>query len=427
MRVTRPTLAVLALATLVACGQQAQEAAIAGRYDRQQLERTLADQDTPAGLLLGEFLLANKPIVDGDTIKVVGLDASLRLLGLDCEETFKSDKSLRAYEVGFAEYLRNEQKKTSRPVKVPTPLGMAAKKYAEEFFTGVTRVRLERDHPKDIRDRYNRYLAYVLVEKDGDWVNYNVECVRAGMSPYFTKYGRSARFHDEFVAAQREAQAAKRGIWEPGTEHYLDYPARLAWWDARGAFVTEFQRQAQGRADLITLTHWDSLDQLAGFVGDEVEILATVGDIRMGKGGAPTRAMLARRMFSDFALVFFDDEVFATSRIAEAKGEFVRVRGTISEYQFKGKRGRKGEKQLQMVVSRPEQVVFVDTWAAAAELMPGAASPPPGDPTVPEPVEQDPPPPDDAPTDVPDDAAPPSPATDAPPPVEPISPTPVAG
>ncbi len=390
MRVT-PAVGLVARAAacalvLGACGQQAQVVAASGRYDRQQLERTLASEDVPAGVLLGEFLLQNKPVVDGDTIKVVGLDASLRLIGLDSEETFKSDKALRAYEVGFQEYLRNEQKKTSRPVKVPTPVGMAAKKFAEAFFAGVTSVRLERDHPKDIRDRYNRYLAYAFVKKDGKWVNYNVECVRAGMSPYFSKYGRATRFHEAFVEAQREAQAAKRGIWEPGAEHYLDYPARLAWWDARAAFVTEFQTAAKSKDDFVALTHWDSLDRLEGFVGSEVEILATVGDIRIGKGGAPTRAMLARRMFSDFALVFFDDEVFAASRIAEAKGEFVRVRGAISEYQFKGKRGRKGEKQLQMVIQRPEQITFVDTWSAAAELMPSAASPPPGDPTVPDPA-----------------------------------------
>jgi hypothetical protein len=155
---------------------------------------------------------------------------------------------------------------------------------------------------------------------------------------------------------------------------------------------------------MIALTHWDALEQLEGYVGDEVELLATVGDIRIGKGGAPTRVMLARRMFSDFALVFFDDEVFATSRIAEAKGEFVRVRGAVSEYQFKGKRGRKGEKQLQMVISRPEQVAFVDTWSAAAALMPGSGTAPPGDPTDPDPgaldelpVETSLPPIDDAP------------------------------
>jgi endonuclease YncB( thermonuclease family) len=374
----------VAVLVLVACGQSAQQTA-PGRYDRQQLERTLASEEPPAGVLLGEFILQNKGVVDGDTIKVVGLDASLRLIGLDCEETFKSDKAWRAYEVGFDEYLRNEQKKTPRPVKVATPLGMDAKKFALDFFADVNEVRLERDHPKDVRDRYNRHLAYVFAKKGGKWVNYNLECIRAGMSPYFDKYGRATRFHDAFVAAQNEARAAGRGIWDPKREHYRDYDARLAWWNARAAFVTEFQEEAQTRDDLITLTHWDSLDRLEGYLGDEVEILATVGDIRMGSGGAPTRVMLARRMFNDFALIFFDDEVFSASRIAEAKGEFVRVRGTVSEYEFKGKRGRAGEKQLQIVVKRPEQVSFVDTWSAAAALMPAAPSPPPGDPTVPDP------------------------------------------
>ena len=45
--------------------------------------------------------------------------------------------------------------------------------------------------------------------KGGTWVNYNVEAVRAGMGPYFPKYGQSRRFHPEFVAAQEEARKAK--------------------------------------------------------------------------------------------------------------------------------------------------------------------------------------------------------------------------
>ncbi len=355
-----------------------------GRYDRSELAASLADHETPPGLELGTFLLANKGVVDGDTIKVEGLDASLRLIGLDCEETFKTDKAHRAYEVGFEEYLRNEQAKTDRPVKIPTPLGMEAKHFAQEFFADVTEVRLERDHPKDIRDRYNRYLAYVFAKKQGRWVNYNVECVRAGMSPYFSKYGYSVRFHDDFVAAQDEARAAGRGIWNPALEHYRDYDLRLAWWDGRAEFVAAFQRAAATKDTMIPLTHWDALARLEDHVGDEVELLATVGDIVVGRGGAPTRVMLSRRMFSDFTLVFFDDEVFAASDIAKAKGEFVRVRGTVSKYRFKGKRGG-GREQLQMVIKRPEQVRFDDTWAAAQQRMPPAPGPAPGDPTVPEP------------------------------------------
>ena len=65
-------------------------------------------------------------------------------------------------------------------------------------------------------DRYTvgagRYLAYVMVKKDGNWVNYNIECVRHGFSPYFVKYGRSRRFHREFLEAQKLARDAKLGI-----------------------------------------------------------------------------------------------------------------------------------------------------------------------------------------------------------------------
>ncbi|MBC8070441.1 MAG: thermonuclease family protein [Deltaproteobacteria bacterium] len=370
------------LALALGCGSEAHEGAFAGRYDRTQLRKALVEPESEAGILLGEFLLQNKGIVDGDTIKVEGLDASMRLLGLDCEETFKSDKALRAYEVGFEEYLRGEQAKTSHPVKVPTPMGMAAKQFAEAFFAGVARVKLERDHPKDIRDRYNRYLAYVLAEKDGKWVNYNVECVRAGMSPYFTKYGYATRYHAEMVAAQDEARAAERGIWDPALEHYRDYPVRLAWWDARAEFVTAFARDAKGKNDHIVLTHWDSLQQLDRKEGDEIVLLGNVGDVRKGRDGAPTRVMLGRRMFDDFPLVFFDDEVFDATRLEHAQGEFVRVRGTVAKYRFRGKRrGQRGEEQLQIVVKDPRQIEFVDTWALAKQAVSAAPVPAPADPT----------------------------------------------
>ncbi len=409
-------LSALLVAAVLGCAAEADDGAFGGRYDRDQLARALTDDALEPGLLLGEFTLQNKGIVDGDTIKVEGLDASMRLLGLDCEETFKSDKALRAYEVGFDEYLKNEQAKTDHPVKIPTPLGMDAKHFAEDFFKDVTKVRLERDHPRDIRDRYNRYLAYAFAKKGGKWVNYNVECVRAGMSPYFTKYGQSTRFHAEFVAAQNEARAAERGIWNPATEHYRDYPVRLAWWDLRGEFVAEFQREAKTKPNFVTLTHWDSLTRLAHFEGDEVVLLGNVGDIRPGKNGGPTRVMLARRMFDDFTLVFFDDQVLDASKIEHAKGEFVRVIGTVTKYKFKGKgkgkRGR-GEEQLQIVVKDPRQIQFVDTWALAKSRVPLA--PGEGDPTIPEPepevapseVDREP----DAPIATPPATDPPEPST----------------
>ena len=129
--------------------------------------------------------------------------------------------------------------------------------------TASHKVRLERDHPAEIRDRYNRYLAYVFVEKDGKWVNYNVEAVRAGMSPYFPKYGNSRRFHDEFVEGRRtRRRPRKRGIWAPGVQAYPDYAERVAWWTARGSFVDEFRDEGEGKPNYIDITHWDATKQL---------------------------------------------------------------------------------------------------------------------------------------------------------------------
>lgn len=320
------------------------------RFDRSELD------NPAAGIVLGDFPLAKNAIVDGDTIKVDGLGASLRLLGIDTEETFKYAKEWRAFEVGWDQYLIDEQAKTSRPIKVPTPLGMDAKYWAQDFFAGVTRVRLERDHPKEIRGRYNRFLVYVLIERDGQWLNYNVECVRAGMSPYFTKYGYSRRYHEQFVAAEAEARAARRGIWADGAHCYQDYDLRIQWWTARAEFVAQFERDAANRADeLINLTHWDALDRLQARLGDEVEVLGAVGDVRQGERG-PKRVLLSRRMFSDFPLIFWEDDVFEDCGIGRYRGEFVRVRGVVTSYTDR----RTGRSQLQIEVRDPIQVRLPD-------------------------------------------------------------------
>lgn len=319
------------------------------RFDRSELD------NAEAGIVLGEFPLAKNAIVDGDTIKVDGLGASLRLLGIDTEETFKSEQAWRAFEVGWDQYLQNEQAKTSRPIKVPTPLGMDAKYWAQDFFAGVSSVRLERDDPKEIRDRYNRFLVYVLVERDGQWLNYNVEVVRAGMSPYFSKYGYARRYHAQFVAAEAEARAAKLGIWADGAQCYQDYDVRAQWWTGRAEFVKQFDVDAAEHPELINLTHWDALERLEQRLGDEVEVLATVGEVRQGERG-PKRVLLARRMFSDFPLIFWEDDVFEECGIGRYRGEFVRVRGVVTSYTDR----RTGRSQLQIEVRDPIQVRLPD-------------------------------------------------------------------
>lgn len=322
------------------------------RYSREALYEALEQDEDEAGVLLGEFPLKNDAVIDGDTVKVGGLDGSLRLLGIDSEETFKTDADWRKYEVGWAQYLENETAKTSRPVKIATPVGMDGKHYAKEFFKGLTRIRLERDHPKEVRGRYNRFLAYIFVERDGEWINYNVESVRVGMSPYFTKYGYARRFHDEFLEAQEEARTNEVGIWEPGTEHYPDYDVRLPWWYGRAAFIEAFEREAEDRPDFISLTHWDSLRRMEELVGRDVTLLATVGSIYKSDRGGPTRVMLSRRMFGDFPLVVFDGQVFEQSQLEKYKGEYIRVRGMVTTYKNK----KTGEQTLQITLRNAGQV-----------------------------------------------------------------------
>lgn len=347
MRLRITASAALAVLALSACAESRQ----AQRYNRQRVQESLKKLETP-GLVLGEFALAGKPVIDGDTVRVEGLDSTLRLLALDCEETLKDEQSRRDVEDDWPKYLKDKRGDKARPAKAGTPLGEEAKKFAVQFFQGVRTVRLERDHPKEIRDRFDRYLAYVFVRRAGKWVNYNVEAVRAGMSPYYTKYSYSRRFHDDFAAAEKEARAARRGIWRPGAQAYQDYAERKAWWDARAEFIKRFEKDGQGRDDFIELTHWDSMRRIEQKLGQEITVLGSVSRIVLGDRG-PTRVLLGRRMFSDFTLVFFDKDVFASSGIDRYEGEFVRVTGVVNEY----KNRYNNRRQLQVIVSLPSQVV----------------------------------------------------------------------
>lgn len=331
----------LACAALLSCGANVL------RFDRTDIAQSLAEGDR-AALILGDFPLLK--VTDGDTIKVAGLDASLRLLGLDTEETFKRKSEWMAFDKGWERYLAEAQAQTKSPVKIPTPMGEEAKKFAEHFFEGVRTVHLERDHPKEIRDFYERYLTYVFVEKDGKRINFNVECVRAGMSPYFSKYGYSRRFHGEFVQAQEEARAAGRGIWDPTKQHYTDYDRRLEWWNRRADFIQAFEKEAEDHENWIVLTQWDAMERLRARLGREVVVLGAVGDIRQTTG--PTKVLLSRRRTASLPLIFFDPGVLQESGAAEARGEYIRVHGVVGKYFNKYKK----QDELQIVVTLPGQI-----------------------------------------------------------------------
>jgi len=334
------------------------------KYQKAQLQKSLSQLDK-TGLLIGEFDFEGAPgVLDGDTIRVRALKSSMRLLGIDTEETFKKDSERKAYARGFDTYMKELRGNSARPVKAATPLGEEAAEYAREFFRGVSRVRLERDHPGEIRDFYGRYLAYVFVERDGEWVNYNIEVVRAGYSPYYAKYGQSRRFHKEFQQAEAEARAARRGIWDETKEGYPDYPERLTWWNARGEQIDAFERLGEADPEVwIPITRWDAPARLEKRVGREVVVLGTVQEVKRGEKG-PSIITLSRSRGNNLDVVIFDKDVFNAIEPDKYKGEYVQIHGWVSKYTNKYRR----RTVLQLVVHLPSQVMTPGTPVVLGSL-----------------------------------------------------------
>lgn len=302
------------------------------------------------GLLVGVLPLGASSVIDGDTIRVKGLDAAVRLLSIDTEETFRGHAERSAAAKDFREYLRRKRGDSPRPVKPGTPMGEEAKRFAEAFFEDVDLVRLERDHKKEIRGHYGRLLAYAIVQKEGRWVPYNVECVRAGMSPYFTKYGYSNRFHKDFAAAETEAREAQRGIWNPAAQGYGDYEERRVWWNARADFIRAFEHEASGRDDYIQLSRWDAEARLEEALGRDVTVLSTIVRIKHFK--KVVKVELAAPDEARFPVIFFDKDVFVRSGIGDYDKEPIMVRGKVERYE-------KGSySTLQIVVRDAAQVTL---------------------------------------------------------------------
>lgn len=124
-------------------------------------------------------------IVDGDTIviKYDGKYEKVRLLCVNTPESVHPDK------------------------KQNIPMGKVASRYTEKKLISKD-VNLEFEIEK-LRGNYNRLLAYVFV----DGQNFNIDLVRQGLSPYYTKYGKSQKYDAEFRAAEKQARKENLNIW----------------------------------------------------------------------------------------------------------------------------------------------------------------------------------------------------------------------
>lgn len=120
-----------------------------------------------------------RQVIDGDTITVSGVGV-VRLIGVDAPEKTGS-------------YRESE------------PFGDAATKCLKALVDGQI-VRLEYDGPR--KDQYGRTLAYVVLP---DGRTANEEIIRAGFAETYRRFDFVKK--PRFQAAEREAKAAKRGMW----------------------------------------------------------------------------------------------------------------------------------------------------------------------------------------------------------------------
>ena len=138
----------------------------------------------PALAIAGQYKVIR--VVDGDTIviKYNGKYEKVRFLCVNTPESVHPDK------------------------KQNIPMGKVASNYAKKKLAGKY-VELEFEGSRR-RGYYGRLLAYVFV----DWKNINLDLVRQGLSPYYTKYGKSQKYDAEFSAAEKKARKEKLNIWE---------------------------------------------------------------------------------------------------------------------------------------------------------------------------------------------------------------------
>ncbi|PLX23162.1 MAG: hypothetical protein C0600_15355 [Ignavibacteria bacterium] len=268
-------------------------------------------------------------VIDGDTFHIRDFTRGFRFLCIDTEEVPRGDDAmqqlagLRAAWPASYEERRGDKR---FPIKMPTPFGYETSEWAKQWFKDVDSIRLERDSNDNVFGYFGRTLAYVYAYKDGEWVNYNVECVRQGGSPYFGKYGFSSRFHDVFEVAQEEARYFKRGIWNTDLQHYPDYEERLSWWNARGASIKRYLGGPAEHDHSYFIGRDGEFERLALAGGKEVVVFGPVhwlGDAR------PVRTLkLPHKKDLDVRVILPDG--MQQDVLEQFEQQYIYARGTVS-------------------------------------------------------------------------------------------------
>jgi endonuclease YncB( thermonuclease family) len=135
----------------------------------------------PVGAARGQVVTVGR-VVDGDTLRLNGGER-VRLIGIDTPEIAHFGTPTACF-------------------------GRRAAAFTERLLPPGERVRLVRD--VEVRDQYDRLLAYVYRARDGLFVN--AELVRRGYA-YVDTVPPNVRHVELFRRLARRARAKKRGLW----------------------------------------------------------------------------------------------------------------------------------------------------------------------------------------------------------------------
>ncbi len=300
-----------------------------------------------SSLVIGEFKI--RKVTDGDTFRFDNLDRPVRLLGIDTEETFKTDDAeQKTNEIAkhWEEFYKMERDGSLMPVKTDSPFGYEAWKWAEGFFKDVDYVRLEREGDGRDEDMFGRYLVYLIAVKNGQEINYNVECIRQGYSPYFNKYGNSLRFNDEFVLAQEYARNNKLGIWDANKLHYPDYDERLKWWNKRAEELETYKKVHSSDESYFNLSVSKDFDRLEESVGKEIIIFGGISDILTKKFPYLMRIPVSKEKVFEIVVHEEDSVLLQDLNMDLLKEYYIYMKGVLEKYNGKYQMTLKSKDQI---------------------------------------------------------------------------------
>jgi len=291
-------------------------------------------QVTDTSRIKGVFKITK--IVDGDTFRFENLDKSTRLLHIDTEETYKGKDALKKtndISIDWNQiYEEEKNKKGTFSVKIESPFGYETWKWTEDFLKDIDSIRLEKDDDNRAIDIYGRLLVYAFfIAKDGKEYNYNIECVRAGYSPYFNKYGNSKRFHKEFIQAQQYAIENRLGIWNPDSKCYPDYVFRIKWWNVRAEQIMNFEKKYTENENFFNLSNDGEFDRLKNYEGKNVTVFANISEICNDKFPYTLKINYSVK---DFMYVLINEEdnfIYDDLNLEVNKHYYVYVKGILAK------------------------------------------------------------------------------------------------